>query len=176
MVGRLGEKIGSFAGDLWPQAARDDAATPPPHMLKERSSVSLRCVSMNQSLPNTASVLVVEDEPILRLYVSDVLDQSGFDVVAVSSGEEALSRLEQGGLCAVVSDVVVPGSIDGFELARRVRSECPRMGVVLVSGATEPSQLPLPVGVRFISKPVKASTLLRLVREVADPRAHLPAA
>lgn len=130
---------------------------------------------MNQHSPSAASVLVVEDEPILRLYVSDILDQSGFDVVAVSSGEEALSRLEEGGLCAVVSDVVVPGAIDGFELARRVRSECPRMGVVLVSGVTEASHVHLPVGVRFVTKPVKASTLLRLVREVADPRAHLPA-
>ena len=54
-----------------------------------------------------------------------------------------------------------------------VRLESPRTGVVLVSGVLEP-QAHLPGGVRFLTKPVKASTLLRLLREVADPRAKLP--
>jgi CheY-like chemotaxis protein len=129
---------------------------------------------MNHSSQVAASVLVVEDEPLVRLYVSDILGQSGFNVLAASTGEEALSRLAEGGLCAIVSDVAMPGNIDGFELARRVREESPRTGVVLLSGVTEPEDEHLPFGVRFISKPVKASTLLRLVREVADPRARLP--
>ncbi len=80
---------------------------------------------------HSASVLVVEDEPLVREYVSDILGQSGFDVIAASSGEEALSRIAEGGVCAVVSDVAMPGRVNGFELARRVREECPRTGVVL---------------------------------------------
>ena len=124
---------------------------------------------------HSASVLVVEDEPLVLEYVSDILGQSGFDVIVASSGEEALSRIAEGGVCAVVSDVAMPGKVNGFELARRVREQCPRTGVVLVSGVLEPSKAHLPGGVRFMPKPVKASTLLRLVREVADPRAHLPA-
>ena len=51
----------------------------------------------------------------------------------------------------------------------------PETGVVLVSGVHEPDKAYLPGGVRFITKPVKAATLLRLVREVADPRVELPA-
>ena len=124
---------------------------------------------------HSASVLVVEDEPLVLEYVSGILGQSGFDVIAASSGEEALSRIAEGDVCAVVSDVAMPGRVNGFELARRVREECPRMGVVLVSGVMEPTGGDVPGGVRFVPKPVKASTLLRLVREVADPRAHLPA-
>ena len=124
---------------------------------------------------HAASVLVVEDEPLVRAYVSDILGQSGFEVIAASTGEEALSRIAEGGVCAVVSDVAMPGLVNGFELARGVREECPRTGVVLVSGVLEPTGRRLPGGVRFISKPVKASTLLRLVREVADPRVPLPA-
>jgi two-component system, response regulator PdtaR len=123
----------------------------------------------------SASVLVVEDEPLVLEYVSDLLGQSGFDVIAASSGEEALARIAEGCVCAVVSDVAMPGRVNGFELARRVREECPRTGVVLVSGVLEPTNTHLPGGVRFVPKPVKASTLLRLVREVADPRARLPA-
>lgn len=129
---------------------------------------------MNRHIPGNAAVLVVEDEPLVRGYVSDILGQSGFDVIDASSGEEALARVAEGGLCAVVSDVAMPGRVNGFELARRVREEYPRTGVVLVSGVLEPSLAHLPGGVRFVTKPVKASTLLRLVREVADPRVDLP--
>ena len=110
----------------------------------------------------------------MRDYVTDILGQSGFDVIEAASAEEALALIAEGGVCAVVSDVAMPGRLDGFELARRVRRICPRTGVVLVSGVMEPSKAHLPSGVLFVPKPVKASTLLRLVREVADPRAQLP--
>lgn len=128
---------------------------------------------MNRWSSSKGSVLVVEDEPLIRDYVSGILGQSGFAVVEAGTGEEALLRLAEGGVCAVVSDVAMPGEVDGFELARRVRTESPRTGIVLVSGVTIPDGGHLPGGVRFLTKPVKASTLLRLVREVADPRAHL---
>lgn len=130
---------------------------------------------MNSSSQVPAAVLVVEDEPLVRLYVSDILGQSGFEVEVAATGEEALSRVAAGGVCAIVSDVAMPGKLNGFDLARRVHEEFPRTGIVLVSGVLEPSQENLPAGVRFVSKPVKASTLLRLVREVADPRIELPA-
>jgi CheY-like chemotaxis protein len=129
-----------------------------------------------KSSSSIAAVLVVEDEPLVRDYVSGVLGQSGFDVVEAATAEEALELIAQGGVCAMVSDVAMPGRLDGFQLARLVREKCPRMGVVLVSGVMEPSQAHLPGGVRFMSKPVRASTLLRLVREVADPRVQLPPA
>jgi CheY-like chemotaxis protein len=128
---------------------------------------------MSKQSLGVAAVLVVEDEPLVRDYVSDLLGQSGFEVVEASTGEEALLVLAEGGVCAVVSDVSMPGTVNGFELARRVREESPRTGVVLVSGVIEPD-VHLPGGVRFLTKPVKASTLLRLLREVADPRVSLP--
>ena len=130
---------------------------------------------MNSVSPvNTAAVLVVEDEPLVRIYLSDVLGQSGFDVIAATNGEDALALAKREDVCAVVSNVAMPGPVNGFELARRVKSDCPHTGVILVSGVMEPAGYHLPRGVRFVTKPVKASTLLRLVREVADPRATLP--
>lgn len=122
-----------------------------------------------------ALVLVVEDEPLIRAYVADILGQSGFEVIEADNAKEALERLVAGGpVCAMVSDVAMPGPLDGFELARRVRQDFPSLGVVLVSGVMEPKEAYLPLGVRFVTKPVRAATLLRLVREVADPRAGLP--
>jgi CheY-like chemotaxis protein len=124
---------------------------------------------------HAARVLVVEDEPLVRDYVADVLAKSGFEVVEAASGQEALAVLSRSAdVCAVVSDVAMPGAVNGFELARRVRRDLPNMGVVLVSGVLEGNHVYLPLGVRFVSKPVRAATLIRLVREVADPRARLP--
>lgn len=126
---------------------------------------------------DAARVLVVEDEPLLRVYVAEVLAESGFEVLEAASGQEALALLSRDpGVCAVVSDVAMPGGVNGFELARRLRRELPDLGIVLVSGVVEEDRVYLPLGVRFVAKPVKASTLIRLVREVADPRANLPAA
>src|SRR5215470_10073008 len=125
---------------------------------------------------STPAVLVVEDEPLVRIYLSDVLGQSGFEVIAATNGEDALKLAKREDVCAVVSDVAMPGPFNGFELARRVKRLSPRTGVILVSGVLEPAGYHLPRGVRFVTKPVKASTLLRLVREVADPRITLPAA
>jgi two-component system, response regulator PdtaR len=125
---------------------------------------------------NAPVVLVVEDEPLVRIYLSEVLGQAGFKVIAATNGEDALELVEREDVCAVVSDVAMPGPFNGFELARRVKRQSPRTGVLLVSGVMEPAGYHLPRGVRFVTKPVKASTLLRLVREVADPRVTLPAA
>jgi hypothetical protein len=69
----------------------------------------------------------------------------------------------------------MPGPVNGFELARRMKSECPSVGVVLLSGVMEPADYHLPRGVLFMPKPVKAATLLRLIREVAAPDKALPA-
>ena len=124
---------------------------------------------------NPPSVLVVDDEPHERLYLTDVFGQSGFDVIAASNGEDALALARPENVCAFVSDVAMPGPVSGFELARRVKIERPHTGMILVSGVMEPAGYYLPRGVRFVTKPVKASTLLRLVREVADPRVILPA-
>jgi CheY-like chemotaxis protein len=135
----------------------------------------MRSRQHKSSAKATAAVLVVEDEALVRMYVSDVLGQSGFDVVEADNAEEALMRLAtESAICAVVSDVAMPGPFDGFELARRLRREFPRIGVVLISGVLEPKDMYMPLGVRFVSKPVRAATLLRLVREVADPRVELP--
>jgi len=71
-------------------------------------------------------------------------------------------------VCAVVSDVSMPGAINGFELAHRIRKVRPRVGIVLVSGRTMPTGGELPYGVLFLSKPVRAVTLLRLLRQVLD--------
>jgi DNA-binding response OmpR family regulator len=109
-------------------------------------------------------VLVVEDEPLLRGVVRSVLGQAGFNVIAASSGYEALRLIKaRHDACAVVCDAI---GLTGFELVRRIRKVRPRVGIVLVAGDRVPTGDELSYGVLFLSKPFRAVTLLRLLRQV----------
>lgn len=116
-------------------------------------------------------VLIVEDEPIVRMSISDALLQASFQVLASSNGTEALELIaKHPHILAVVSDLAMPGSIDGYELAREVHRRWPHIGLVLVSGQMEPLKLHFPQGAFFLPKPFKTSTLLRLLRDFAERR------
>jgi two-component system, response regulator PdtaR len=116
-------------------------------------------------------VLVVEDEPFVRMSITDALLQAGFEVLASSNGADALELIAmRPGVSAVVTDIVVPGEVNGFELVRQVQHRWPDIGIVVVSGQMEPPKSHCPGGVFFLSKPFKASTLLRLLRDIAERR------
>lgn len=82
------------------------------------------------------TILVVEDQTFVRVMITDELRNAGFTVVETSNADEALVVLRHDSLDAHVlfSDVQMPGTIDGAELARLVRSEFPHLRVVLTSG------------------------------------------
>jgi CheY-like chemotaxis protein len=88
-------------------------------------------------------ILVVEDDEMLRMTVSDYLRESGFNVLEAGNGVEAVSVLEQGTghVDIVFSDVQMPG-LDGFGLARWIGRTLPSVKIVLTSGyATSMSDL-----------------------------------
>ena len=128
-------------------------------------------LAADQATTHTRNVvLIVEDEPLVRMSISGALLQARLEVVATSNGAEALELIAlRPDVFAVVSDIAMPGSIDGFELARQVQHRWPDIGIVLVSGQMVP-KAHFPGGVLFLSKPFKASTLLRLLREIAERR------
>jgi CheY-like chemotaxis protein len=81
------------------------------------------------------TILVVEDEMLVRVMLADALRDAGYEAVEAVDGDEAI-RLLRGSdnIKVVVSDIRMPGSLDGIALARRVRSERPDIKIVLVSG------------------------------------------
>lgn len=81
------------------------------------------------------AILVVEDDFLIRLVISDELAALGFRVIQAASADEALQVL-QGGILIdlILTDVRMPGTLDGLELARRVRVNWPRLKVIVVSG------------------------------------------
>ncbi len=84
-------------------------------------------------------VLVVEDEVVVRALLSDELRAANLRVVEAANADEAWAYLQSGGKAdLMLSDVRMPGSMDGIELRRRVRAEFPAIKIVITSGNIGP--------------------------------------
>ncbi len=83
------------------------------------------------------TVLVVEDEVLIRLVIAQYLRDCGYKVLEAAGADEALAILEHGGLSVdiVFSDVEMPGALDGFGLARWIREHRPGLDIILVGNA-----------------------------------------
>jgi CheY-like chemotaxis protein len=80
-------------------------------------------------------VLIVEDEVLLRMLLAEQLRRAGYPVVEAANAHEAIELLRHSpDVKLVISDVRMPGSVDGVELARRVKSDYPDIKVMLASG------------------------------------------
>jgi CheY-like chemotaxis protein len=98
-------------------------------------------INMPENKPDIrALILVVEDEALVRMMLVDVLDDAGFKVMEAAHADEALHILAAApDVQVVVTDVEMPrGSINGFELARRVREDRQDIGVLIASGRVAP--------------------------------------
>jgi CheY-like chemotaxis protein len=95
-------------------------------------------------IEDQATVLVVDDEPLVRILTVQVLEQVGFRVEEAGNTEEALSRLDGHQIAALVTDVDMPGSLDGLALAWRVHELFPAAAIFVISGVTTPDSDELP--------------------------------
>jgi CheY-like chemotaxis protein len=134
--------------------------------------LSLLSADMTDPDPNRRPlILVVEDEGLVRMTLVDVLEDAGFKVIEAVHADEALQVLKAvSGIDAVVTDVEMPrGSINGFELARRVRRDRQEIGVLIASGRAAPKAGDLPEGALFIGKPIHPKTLVQLIKSLLNP-------
>jgi CheY-like chemotaxis protein len=79
------------------------------------------------------TTLLAEDDPDLREVLTDALTEAGHSVTAVTNGEVARLHLEKGAFDLLITDVRMPGSLNGFELARVARKLCPTIKTICVS-------------------------------------------
>jgi CheY-like chemotaxis protein len=80
-------------------------------------------------------VLVVEDETLVRLFASDFLDEAGFKVFEAVNADEALAVLQaRPDVQAIVTDIEMPGAMNGIALAKAVRERWPGVRIVIISG------------------------------------------
>ncbi|HEY4074463.1 MAG TPA: cache domain-containing protein [Herbaspirillum sp.] len=108
---------------------------------------------------NGGSVLFVEDDVLVRDVVGPALVNAGFQVETAASGDEAYRMLQSGRHFDVVfSDVVMPGTLSGIDLAELVSKQFPAMQVVLASGYSD--RLTASEGIKILPKPYDLSVLI----------------
>lgn len=114
--------------------------------------------------PTRPVALVVEDEPLILMDASDILEGAGYDVIEAWNADMALVMLvDRDGVDLVFTDVHMPGKLDGFGLARAVRTRWPHTKVVVCSGHATPGPADLPGGAVFINKPFSATLVIETV-------------
>ena len=118
----------------------------------------------------TDPVLIVDDEPQLRSLLSKVLCRQGFQTVVAGDGDSALWTAKQltGKLAVLVTDIDMPGSMNGVELAKAVRSEFSSIPVVFISALPFSCTVLQEVapGSLFVQKPFDSRTLIWAIQTV----------
>jgi two-component system, response regulator PdtaR len=128
---------------------------------KSDVNAALNLTPQNRQSP---TVLLVEDEVLLRMMLADQLREEGWTVVEASGADEALLLLRQNLIRpnVVVSDISMPGSLDGLGMARMIRSECPELKIILASALYPP--LDSPDYDAFFPKPYDAPAIIRTIK------------
>jgi len=110
-------------------------------------------------MSNDRVVLVVEDEALLLYSIADDLREQGFEVIEARNAAEALVALASNPqINLLLTDIDMPGSMDGLALAAAVRNRWPPVKILVTSGKGRPPMSQLPDGA-FISKPYTSSAI-----------------
>ncbi|MBB4155373.1 CheY-like chemotaxis protein [Sphingomonas jinjuensis] len=106
-------------------------------------------------------ILVVEDNELLQMTTVDILCDAGLDVISVNNADQAMDALRtRDDIFAVFTDVDMPGSMDGIQLARIIEKQWPMIRTVLTSGGPPPPHGALPVQAVFYQKPYDSNEVL----------------
>ncbi len=113
------------------------------------------------------SVLVVEDEMVLRIRAVDIVEDAGFVPVEAVNADEAIAILEsRSDISLLFTDIQMPGSMDGLKLAHAVHSRWPHIKIILVSGQVKPTDAEKPIDSRFFGKPLGVQQMIAELREM----------
>jgi CheY-like chemotaxis protein len=116
-------------------------------------------------------VLLVEDEPLVRMLAADILEEAGFEVIEAITAPAALKLLEQRhDVKALFTDVDMPGGMNGLELARIVHARWPRIALVVTSGVCRPGADQLPDDGVFVGKPYAPQAPVQAIRGLIERR------
>jgi two-component system, response regulator PdtaR len=110
-----------------------------------------------------ATVLVVEDEVLIREMVAEELEEAGFTVVLARRADHAIAILEaRQDINLVFTDIDMPGSMDGLKLAAAVRDRWPPVHIIITTGKVRP--LEIPANALFIPKPYVGRVVVAAMR------------
>src|SRR5215813_5459094 len=112
---------------------------------------------MGRTVSGKLVVLVVEDEALIRMNATEMVDEAGFEAISASDADEAIRILEsRNDIRAVFTDVQMPGSMDGLRLAQVIRHRWPPVALIVTSGKTDGLERDLPTGGKILPKPYQS--------------------
>ncbi|HMI19662.1 MAG TPA: response regulator [Sphingomonas sp.] len=112
--------------------------------------------------PRRRSIMVVDDEALVRMMAVDLFEQAGFHVLEAANGADAARTItDLDSIHGLFIDIAMPGPMNGLELARIACELHPEAIVLLVSSKTPPAAHELPGCARFIAKPYDGAAVLR---------------
>jgi CheY-like chemotaxis protein len=145
-----------------------------PRVEEEADSVLQSSVVANKSQQGSETILLVEDEKMVRSLALTILKRQGYNVLEAENGDKALRIVQEqdaNSIHLMLTDVVMPG-MSGQELSERLKPQCPGMKVIYMSGYTDEAiiekyGLSAP-GIHYLQKPFPPDTLVKRVRSVLD--------
>jgi len=121
-------------------------------------------------LKGKETVLVVEDENMVRKLACEILKMNGYNVIEASHGGIAILKSENKNIDLILTDIIMP-EMNGPELVDRILKSHPKIKVLYMSGYTDDSVVKFGVlsdDVQYINKPFNSTTLLQKIRNVLD--------
>jgi CheY-like chemotaxis protein len=105
------------------------------------------------------TILIVEDDQLLRLLTVDIVEEAGFVALQADNADEAVAILEtRSDIALLLTDINMPGSMDGLKLAHAVRNRWPPIKIIVVSSRAP--DCVLPTDSRFFIKPYHGEKLI----------------
>jgi two-component sensor histidine kinase/ActR/RegA family two-component response regulator len=113
------------------------------------------------------TILVVEDEMLLRMRAVDIVEDAGFNPLEAVNAEDALVLLEsRSDIDLLFTDIQLPGAMNGLKLAYAVHERWPSIKIILVSGQVTPSEAERPTDSRFFAKPVEVQHMIAELQDM----------
>ncbi|MGY4445669.1 CheY-like chemotaxis protein [Bradyrhizobium sp. i1.3.1] len=182
---RLLSNIGTYV----PHGGGDQPFAGPPSRARDRPcTAALRVATFANAAKGTAahfgrstcltnaigyeppvSVLLVEDDPLIRGFVVEALREAGYHVIHASTGEEALAWCKRHVADVLVTDVRLPGQVDGWQIAERYREQDPELPVIYATGFSPATPRPVP-GSRIVQKPFHPEEIVRMIKELGEEK------
>lgn len=127
---------------------------------------------MADIMNKVAIILVVEDEPLLRLAAVDLVEAAGYQAVAAADATEAVAILEErDDIRIVFTDVDMPRGLDGMRLAAIIRDRWPPIKVIVVSGHIQDLGDRIPAETVFFAKPYREEQIVETIRQLLQQKA-----
>jgi CheY-like chemotaxis protein len=123
---------------------------------------------MTREAKTLPAVLVVEDEPLIRMEAVDMIEHAGFKVYETANADAAITLMEKHADIGILfTDIDMPGSMDGIKLAEYVNDRWPLVSIVIASGKINFKLMQLPEGSTVFPKPYPTDKITKTLGDIA---------